>query len=207
VIGLARTRKKPEERKLELVEAARRIFRDKGYTATNVTDIIREVGISQGTFYFYFEGKEAVFDPVAEAIVLEVYDVLKSIVRQESLSALDKIKLIMGYVMSIEMDERWTDEIAALDLRHMRYRVGSIAFDLATPLATEIIKQGVEEGLMHVLHPEATAAYYMTVSWAHFDFIKGTDILSREQWWEAYLDFVKKVCGIRDDVDFGFNSE
>lgn len=203
---MARTRKKPEERKLELVETARRIFHEKGYTDTSVSDIIKEAGISQGTFYVYFDGKDAVFDAVAEAIVMEVYGVLEYIVRQEGVSALDKIKQIMSYVMIMETDERWTDELAALHLRHMRYRIGSIAFELTLPLATDIIKQGVEEGLMHVLYPEATAAYFMTVSAAHFDVIKGSSILSSDQWWEAYLDFIKRVCGIADDVDYGIDA-
>ena len=76
-MGLARTRKQPEERKSELIETARRVFREKGYAATSVTDIVKEAGVSQGTFYFYFEDKEAVFDAVAETIVLEGYNVIR----------------------------------------------------------------------------------------------------------------------------------
>ena len=203
VIELARTRKRPEERRLELVEAARRVFREKGYSAANVTDIIKEVGISQGTFYIYFDGKEAVFDAVAEAIVLEGYEVIKGIVTQEDLPVLEKIKQTMAYLMTLETADRWTDELAARRLRHLRDRVGGIALDLYAPLVTDIIKQGADEGLMHVLHPEATAAFFLAATWAYLDVLKGNDILSSEEWWEAYLDFTVRLAGIEEKIDLG----
>lgn len=203
MIGVARIRKKPEERRLELVEAARRVFREKGYSAANVTDIIKEVGISQGTFYLYFNGKEDVFDAVAEAIVLEGYNVVKGIVTQESLSALEKITQTMAYLRTMETAERWTDELEAQRLRHLRIRVGDIALDLYAPLVADIIKQGVDEGLMHVLHPEATAAFFLSVTWGYIDVLKGNDVLSSEEWWEAYLDFIVRLAGIEEKIDLG----
>ncbi len=186
-----------------MVEAARRVFRRKGYSATSVTDIIKEVGVSQGTFYLYFDGKEAVFDAVAEAIVLEGYEVIKGIVTQEGLSVLEKIKQAMAYFMTMETAERWTDEPAARRLRHLRDRVGGIALELYVPLVTEIIKQGVDEGLMHVVHPEATAAFYLAATWAFLDVLKGNDVLSSEEWWEAYLDFIVRLTGIEEKIDLG----
>lgn len=189
-----------------MVEAARRVFREKGYSAANVTDIIKEVGISQGTFYIYFDGKEAVFDAVAEAIVLEGYDVINGIVTQEDLSALEKINQTMAYLMTLETTERWTDEPAARRLRHLRDRVGGNALDLYTPLVTDIIKQGVDEGLMHVPYPAATAAFFLAVSWGFLDVLKGTDVLTSEEWWEAYLDFIIRLAGIEEKIDLGIGS-
>jgi len=203
VFRLARTRKKPEERRLELVEAARRVFREKGYSAANVTDIIKEVGISQGTFYIYFDGKEAVFDAVAEAIVMEGFDAIKSIVTREDLSVLEKIQQTMIYLLTLETAERWTDELAARRLRHLRDRVGGIALDLYVPIVADIIKQGVDEGVMHVLHPEATASFFLAATWAFLDVLKGNDVLTSEEWWEAYLDFIVRLVGIEGKVDIG----
>lgn len=189
-----------------MVEAARRVFGEKGYAAANVTDIIKEVGVSQGTFYIYFDGKEAIFDAVAETIVLEGYDVIKSIVTQEDLSVLEKIKQTMAYLMTLETAERWTDELAARRLRHLRDRVGGIALDLYAPVVTDIIKQGIDEGLMHVLHPEATAAFFLAVTWGYLDVLKGNDVLSSEEWWEAYLDFIVRIAGIEGKIDLGIVS-
>jgi AcrR family transcriptional regulator len=52
-------------RKAELVVAARRVFERQGFLDARVSDIAEEVGVSQGTFYTYFESKDAVFRAVA----------------------------------------------------------------------------------------------------------------------------------------------
>lgn len=44
-----------------LLEAATSIFAQKGYHTTRVSDIVKEVGVAQGTFYLYFTNKEAIF--------------------------------------------------------------------------------------------------------------------------------------------------
>lgn len=60
-----------------LLECALRLFLEKGYTATSVADIVREVGVSHMTFFRHFPTKESVvvsdvFDPmIAEVIAAQ----------------------------------------------------------------------------------------------------------------------------------------
>jgi AcrR family transcriptional regulator len=51
-----------------LVEAARAVFERDGYLETRITDITKEAGVASGSFYTYFDGKEAIFEAVAEAV-------------------------------------------------------------------------------------------------------------------------------------------
>lgn len=197
MMPLARTRKKPEQRKAELTEAARRVFRRKGYAAACVSDIVREAGVSQGTFYFYFTDKESAFDAVAETIVMEGFDVIKEINEREDLTALEKIERTAEFLIAFERAERWTDEKAARRLVHMRDRVGRIAFRLYLPVVADLIRQGISEGSMDAPYPEATAAYFLQASLFHLDALKGTGTMSSEEWWDAYLDFVVRVFGLK----------
>lgn len=52
-----------------MLEAARRVFERQGFSDARVSDIVREAGVSQGTFYVYFDTKEAIFAAVAQAAV------------------------------------------------------------------------------------------------------------------------------------------
>jgi AcrR family transcriptional regulator len=45
----------------DLLEAATKVFAQKGYRQTQMSDIAREMGVSQGTLYNYVESKEALF--------------------------------------------------------------------------------------------------------------------------------------------------
>lgn len=57
------------QRKEELLVAARRVFERKGFIDTRVSDIVKEARVSHGTFYIYFDTKEAIFKAVAEATI------------------------------------------------------------------------------------------------------------------------------------------
>jgi TetR/AcrR family transcriptional regulator, fatty acid metabolism regulator protein len=50
-----------EESKARLFQAASRLFAGQGYAGTKISDIVAEAGVSQPTFYAYFESKEALF--------------------------------------------------------------------------------------------------------------------------------------------------
>lgn len=49
------------ERKEEILKTATRMFAQKGYQGTNVSDIAKELNISQGIVFWYFETKENLF--------------------------------------------------------------------------------------------------------------------------------------------------
>ena len=52
---MMRRPKEPEVRKNELLDAAQKLFVEKGYAKTTVTDILNVYGLSKGVFYYYFK--------------------------------------------------------------------------------------------------------------------------------------------------------
>jgi AcrR family transcriptional regulator len=55
-----------EDRRREILAAALHCFARNGFHNTTVTDIVRDSGISQGTFYLYFETKDDVIAALAD---------------------------------------------------------------------------------------------------------------------------------------------
>lgn len=49
------------EKKQTLLEAAKKIFAEKGYNNTNIANITKEAGIAVGSFYKFYQSKEEVF--------------------------------------------------------------------------------------------------------------------------------------------------
>lgn len=56
----------------QILEAAKTLFAEKGFEATNVRDIIHESVLSPGTFYNYFQSKEEIFEVLTDEIINEV---------------------------------------------------------------------------------------------------------------------------------------
>ena len=49
-----------------IVETSWKLFHDKGFGETTINDIIREAGISKGTFYYYFRSKDNMLDTLSD---------------------------------------------------------------------------------------------------------------------------------------------
>jgi len=55
------TRKKKDAKRTAMMQAAVRVFAEKGYHAATIRDIVAAADVAVGTFYFYFPDKETLF--------------------------------------------------------------------------------------------------------------------------------------------------
>jgi AcrR family transcriptional regulator len=55
---LASLMNEEQQREQVLMNSALELFARKGYHNTKISDVVKAAGVSQGTFYWYFEGKE-----------------------------------------------------------------------------------------------------------------------------------------------------
>lgn len=88
---------KKEIRKKELLNIAYKLFMTKGYENTSVDEIIAEAKIAKGTYYYYFESKEATLEKVIEMMIEEECKKANEIL-QSNLSVQEKI---LGIIISM----------------------------------------------------------------------------------------------------------
>src|ERR1700736_5939648 len=55
-----------DNRRQQLLDAAARLFRERGYHVTSMRDIAREVGMLSGSIYYHFSSKEEMRQAVYE---------------------------------------------------------------------------------------------------------------------------------------------
>lgn len=67
-----RVTKRPEERRQDILDAAVRVFAEKGVGRTTVSDITQAAGVAKGTFYLYFDSKEHLLGALKERFVDEM---------------------------------------------------------------------------------------------------------------------------------------
>jgi len=89
---MIRITKTPEERKEEIIAAARKLFLEKGYLKTKVSDIVKSIGVSQGIFYYYFSSKEMVIDEIVVRYMNLHLTEAKKILGNQDLSPLRKME-------------------------------------------------------------------------------------------------------------------
>jgi len=73
-----RWRRRPSERPTEILEAALTVFTERGLAGARMEDIAGAAGISKGTLYLYFSGKEELFQEAIREKVAQVLEGLAS---------------------------------------------------------------------------------------------------------------------------------
>ncbi len=153
-----RTTKKPEERREDILEAAVRVFANKGISRTTVSDITDAAGVAKGTFYLYFASKEHLLGALKERLVNEILEQATSLYARVGREDWDT--LLAATVESI------TDFF--IDRQDMIY---VMVQEGATPETQELfaecevkvdqmfatsIRVGIDQGIFHATDPEMT---------------------------------------------------
>lgn len=72
-------KRQPEQRPAQIMEAAVKVFSEKGFRAATMEDVAKSAGITKGTIYLYFNSKTELFVAAVRAQLQEVLDLLPRI--------------------------------------------------------------------------------------------------------------------------------
>ncbi len=118
------TTERGAQRKRALLAAARTVFERKGFIDTTVKDIAAQARVAHGTFYIYFDTKEAVLTEVAYAVAEDILAALSVAVVSDDLP--DRVRAaVRRYVEAYRPNARIIGLIEQLatfsvDLRKLR---------------------------------------------------------------------------------------
>lgn len=73
-----RTVKAPDERRDEIVAAARELFAEQGMTKTSISDVAARVGVTRGLVYHYVADKDSLVDVVLTDYIDEIVDRIRA---------------------------------------------------------------------------------------------------------------------------------
>jgi AcrR family transcriptional regulator len=155
---MARITKDPEVRRNEFMDIAERLFVEKGYDHTSPSDIIRNAGVAQGTFYYYFRSKDEIVESIIERYLDRYEKYVYQVAGDESIDTARKLLLILEglYDLSrkkMKIRKPAYGQAAPSNLRgygeHLRTKI--------IPVIRQIVREGVDDGLFTTEFPDETA--------------------------------------------------
>ncbi len=152
-----RITKTPEERKSELIAAARRLFDERGVQKTRVSDIVKHVGVAQGVFYYYFRSKNEIVNEVIRQVDAEMEIQATAILADTQASFCQKIsrfiELFLGLVDQFLADGE--TNLAALNLEETTKSGPAVRGSaILTEKLLRLVRQGAAEGQVPANFPE-----------------------------------------------------
>jgi len=120
---IAREHEKQRQTRIRtIVRSARKLFLKKGYHDTTIRDICRESGLSNGTLYFYFENKDALYAHVYEECFQHLNDMLAGAVHAD-MEPLEQIETTLKTYLRYFIDHREMWDM--LDISYRRLNLPS----------------------------------------------------------------------------------
>lgn len=155
---MTRVTKKPEERKNEIMDTAEELFITKGFDFSAVSDIVKKVGVAQGTFYYYFKSKDEVLNAIMERYVDHLLGKVEIIAKNARLNAQQKLQDIIDVAFGFEIGkENMIENLYRKKNPAIYQQIMIRVINQFVPVLTEVISQGAEEGIFDTLYPrEAT---------------------------------------------------
>ena len=130
-----------------LIEAAKRVFSERGYHNAQITHIIDEAGVARGTFYLYFKSKEEIL----KELLKEVVEELKKRIRVVDLSG-DPVEQVVENVRRVVEFALEEKELARIVLQRNSdpelFRVIDEFFGEVVDLIEHSLKLGIEMGII-----------------------------------------------------------
>ena len=138
--------KKGEKRKKELLKIAYDMFITQGYENTSVDEIIEKAQIAKGTYYYYFESKEQTLEEVIDMMIDGEAKTAKQVIGMD-ISVPQKIVMILTSVKPTEAEQPIKNALFQPENVLMHHKVRKKLINVLTPLLSEVIKEGVNEGI------------------------------------------------------------
>jgi len=156
---MPRVSKPPDERRDELIDAAMELFLRRGYERTAVSDVVRRVGVAQGTFYYHFKSKALLLDAVVDRITAGLEQQLRAVIQEDGESSAVKrlhrtLHIMFGAILA---NRRLIAFLSRSGNERIHDRVRAVLKQRILPLFKELIRSGKQDGSFRVRYPEETA--------------------------------------------------
>ena len=156
-----RVLKSPEDRRLEILDAAMRIFSEKGVSKATVADIAEAAGVAKGTVYLYFGSKEhlllALRDRFTDELLEHVSDLLSRVGQDDwwalvdtTIESMCDFMLQKEDLMQVFLEEGLSSDVA---------KVVDVGSRIDSMFAAAI-QQGIEAGACKATDPELMASFF-----------------------------------------------
>ena len=170
-----------ERTRQRLLDAAKKVFRERSYPETRVDDITAEAGTSHGAFYLYFSNKAEVLEALAIETAERMYDLADRLEGIEMGEA--------GYVQLCSWMEGFIDAyadnspvvVAWMSARPQDERFDRLGREVLAKFAGRIagtIRDSMSEGSRHPIHAgiAATALVAMLERFCYYWLVRGADL-------------------------------
>jgi len=183
---MARPPQDPQIRIKEILDAAEALFYEHGYHQTMVSDIVKKIGVSQGTFYYYFSSKEEIVEALINRHLSKFRNEIDKVACSELLDSPRKIEFMANimfttihYKQGLLLEYLYNDQYL-----HLMDKLFRQAKKMLAPYLVNVIEKGNHELIFNVAYPQEAINYILAIIQCYVEAIyekESTEALVRQK--------------------------
>ncbi len=192
-------RKRGEVRK-KILEAATKLFADRGYDGTSIRDIAAAAGVTVPNIYYYFKDKQGLHQTTLKESANNILEILKKLDDpnasfRDRLIALSKAKMRLATQKHPAFELFTKEWIASNSSNALPPQLDEIMAQ-SFKYMEEMIAQGVKRGEIRPINPKLGVWYLIGLTFIHSGkflskYIKTREVLSDDEV-EEFVDIILK---------------
>ena len=142
-------RKKDEEKRKKILDAATKVFARVGFSNTRIQDVAQEAGIAHGTVYLYFKSKDDLFISIFQESLGELIDYISSEVQKKD-SAEDKLRWMISLQLDVIEENPDLTKLILIEFPGTGNFLNDRNIDVLSnyiDMIGDVLKNGIEEGI------------------------------------------------------------
>jgi AcrR family transcriptional regulator len=193
--------KEYDERRNEILDVAERLFHEKGYQKCTVNDILKEVAIAKGTFYYYFKSKEEVMDAIVSRYTDIVISRVEEILKKDDISPEEKLmRVFMSMRINSQIDSDMLDEMHKTENALLHQKTLNHIVTAMAPVLVKVIEEGIEKKVWSCRYPLQYMQIFLAASLTLTDEgIFELDADSQKSIMAALISMLEKMLDIPED--------
>lgn len=204
---MARVSKSPEERRAEIIDAGEKLFLEKGIENCSVSDIVKYIGVAQGTFYYHFKSKEELLEAIISKYADFMFENIREILKDESIDIFERLKKVIMLRTQILTSEGhkvgaliYGDKSDTVNKKHL-----AIIQNRLKPIIIDVMKKASEDGKISVKYVEETVELLLMMGeQILFTVNSEKDMEKIKRKMEVMDEAARRILGISGDKDFNF---
>jgi len=199
-----RRERRKESRPGELLAAALELFVERGFAATRLDDVAARAGVSKGTLYLYYSGKDDLFKAVVRGGILPAIAEAEALVEDFTGSASDLLRAVVSRIWgSVGNSLSGIPKLIIAESRNFpdlaRFYYEEVILR-GFAVTSAILERGVEQGEFRELDIDPTARaligpLLLLMLWRHSFQFHESEPLDAQRYLDSYISLV--VEGLR----------
>ncbi len=154
-----------DDRRNQILDVSEELFYSKGYEKCTINDILKEVKIAKGTFYYYFKSKEEVLDAVVARYTDLVISRTSEILSIENINPVEKLmRAFLAIQLKKEVRTELLDELHRSENALLHQKSLNQIVTVMVPVLVKIIEEGIDKKAWICKYPKEYMQIFLAAS-------------------------------------------